>query len=480
MRRALCLILALGALTWAAPGDRPVAVELKNGKRIFGRVVESECTDDVLVIREIRSKVKRTVKWSEIKDKVAHKLRVDLGFEVEARESGLKIAGVEITNKAGSTFQGLLVNAKTAQKDGVYILKRADGERRIRATDVRDGPREIMMDALEVYTPLELYEQRIKEKPPETAEDHFQLGDFAAFVGALEQAKMHFEKVLEMGSTKFPESLVNRHLERVKARLANAEAENALKLIRQHTWRKRWKQASEGIAAFKENYKDDEGLIKDVERLDAALKEKRQDYFTGAIPRLLRDTVKKLIAKKVREPELTLKMAQDYAGGEAGDEETATAEALAAVGEKLGITPEEVVEFWKLRRKRTVYKAFYRDGTFIVIDNLEDALAKAPKPPSGKNTPKPPKPSPIQTPDGWWDGKIKARKYSEARDWLYAWWAENAGMVELMDPKKENCQTCAGKGWTQAMIQTSQGSIPFFNRCQNCHMAKHFRVVRFK
>ncbi|MHC4959521.1 MAG: hypothetical protein ACYTGN_14235 [Planctomycetota bacterium] len=480
MCRAVGLILALAAVAWAAPGDRPVAVELKNGKRIFGRVVESECSDDVLVIREIRSKVKRTVKWSDIKDKAAHKLRVDLGFEVEARESGLRVAGVEITNKAGSTFQGVLLNAKTAQKDGVYVLKRADGERRIRASDVRDGPREIMIDALEVYTPEELYERRIKEKPPETAEDHFQTGDFAAFVGALEAAKMHFEKVLEMGSKKFPESLVKRHLDRVNARLANAEAENALKLIRQHTWRKRWKQAAESIVAFKEKYKDDEDLTKAVDRLDASLKEKRQDYFTSAIPSTLRDSVKKLLAKKVREPDLSLKMAQDYAGGEAGDEESVTSQAVAMIGEKLGITPEEVIEFWKLRRKRTVHKAFYRNGTFIVVDNLEDALAKAPKPPSGKNLPKPPKPSPIKTPDDWWRDKVKGRKYSEARDWLYAWWAENSNMVELMDPKKENCQSCAGKGWTQAMVQTSQGSIPFFNRCQNCYMAKHFRVVRFK
>ena len=41
MCRAVGLILALAAVAWAAPGDRPVAVELKNGKRIFGRVVES-------------------------------------------------------------------------------------------------------------------------------------------------------------------------------------------------------------------------------------------------------------------------------------------------------------------------------------------------------------------------------------------------------------------------------------------------------
>jgi len=30
------------------------------------------------------------------------------------------------------------------------------------------------------------------------------------------------------------------------------------------------------------------------------------------------------------------------------------------------------------------------------------------------------------------------------------------------------------------LITTPQGSIPFYNRCQTCYMAKFERVVRFR
>jgi hypothetical protein len=30
------------------------------------------------------------------------------------------------------------------------------------------------------------------------------------------------------------------------------------------------------------------------------------------------------------------------------------------------------------------------------------------------------------------------------------------------------------------MVPTPQGTVPFFNRCQTCYMAKFHRVVRFK
>ena len=485
--RVLLSVLMAGLLpvapAAAAPDEfsRPIKVRLKSGSHVIGRVVEQECSDEVLVIRELRSRVKRQIKWGEVKETQAHDLRVKLGFEVKEREGGLQLIGVEIKTKSGATFRGLWLNKSTAEKDGVYLLKRADGERRISIGDVRSGPTEIEMDALEVYTPDELYAERVRQEPPQTAEEHFRIGDFAAFIGALPQAKMHFEKCLEMGSEKYPESLIKRRLERVETRLGNAEAEALLKEIAQATWRKRWKTASDLIKAFREKYGENEDLMKDLGRLDAALGERRQGHFTREVPRLVRSRIKTLLGKQVRVTgELTLREVTDYAGGEATDEKSVSFQAILAVSQKIGITPEEALEFWKLRSKRAIQKAFYRDGTFIVIENLEDALAKAPKPRTGKNMPKAPKPSPIMTPDGWFKSKRRTRKYSDLRDFLYAWWADNAGMVDLLQPKDETCNTCHGRGFTQTMVTTSQGSIPFYNRCSTCYMAKSTRVVRFK
>lgn len=501
MRRTWLLIPLLAcvwaATSFAAPGDeedlsKPQPIYLKSGKRIFGRVVEGECSDAKLVLREIRSNVKRELKWSDLKPEQARKLRVALGFEVDERGTGMTVKGIKIVTRSGATFKGLWLNPKSAAQDGYYRLKRHDGERRINAGDVRSGPTEVELDALEVYTPKELYDQRMKERPPETAEDHFQMGDYAAFVGALEQAKMHYEKTLSMGSAKYPEALIKRHLSRVMKRLANAEAEDMLKEIRQATWRKRWKAASELIKQFREKYKDDEDLIKDVDQLEEALRTRRQEHFVVQVPGLIRSAVKKQLGIKVRQAELTIKDAQDYAGGEVvGDQdvdkkkESVSSEAIAIVAEKLGITPAEVLEFWHLRSKRAIQKAFYRSGTFVYMESeggVPDALAKAPKLkiPKGKNAPKMPRPNRQMTAEPWWEAMRKQRKWGDLADFLYAWWAEKSGMVELEDPKKETCPSCQGRGYTASTVNTSAGALPFYNRCAACYMAKHFRVVRFR
>ena len=484
MRIVLLLTVLVSAAVLASPGDfsKPEIVNLKSGKRIVGYVQEDECTDEKLVIRELLSKAKRVINWSEIKTDKAHDLRVKLGFEVEVSRGGLVIAGHEIITKSGASFRGLLTNAKTAQRDNMYILKRFDGERRIRLEDVREGPTEITINALEVYTPIQLYEQKLKEKTPETAEDHYRLAEFAAAMGALEPAKMHYTKVLQLKDRKYPEALVNRLLGRIEARLANKEAEDAQREIKKLTWQKKFAKAGQLIASFKEQYRNDEELLKIVAKLEADLKERRQSHFIALVPRMLRKTIKDLLAKKVREKELSLRMATNYAGGESSDENSATHAALILIGEKLALNPDEVLDFWKLRNKRPIHKAFYRDGTFVVVENLQDALAKAPKASTGKgkNQSKPPKPHPVKKPDGWWAGKLKVRKFTQSRDWLYAWWAEKSGMVDLMEPKSELCPRCQGKGYTAATVQGNQGAIVYFDRCQTCHMAKSFRVVRFR
>ena len=139
---------------------------------------------------------------------------------------------------------------------------------------------------------------------------------------------------------------------------------------------------------------------------------------------------------------------------------------------------------WEKRSKRSTRLAFYRDGSFIVIPNLTDPLSKAPTsgPPKGKKGEKInlPKPRPPMTADKWWSQKRAAKKNRDLRDFLYAWWAENSGMCETLEPKEERCPTCLGKGYLVHVVQTAAGAQPYADRCQTCHGALRFRVVRFR
>ena len=489
-RIQLLLLLVILAVTpapvGAQTGDEVIVLELNSGTKIAGRIATSECTEEALVFWLLRPRAKRTIPWSEIADEQARKLRVALGFEVEEASAGLQITAHRIRNRAGSTFIGLWMNKGKAEREGEFRLKTSDGLRRIPVGDVRDGPTEVQVDALAVYTPSALYEQRIAQEEPKTALDHFRVAEFCRTIGALEEAKLHYETVLGFEDSPYSPASIQRALDRVVKAIGSQEARDALVEIKRAIVYKNWAKANELLAAFREQYKDDSDFMADAAEIEEGLNEKRTEYFTAQIGRSLRDTVKDLLGEKLKEkvgPEgedLSFREAQNYAGGEVTAEDSASHQAVLILAEKYGLTPEEVLEFWQKRLKRMPHKGFYRDGTFIVTDDLQDALARAPKPKGNKKGPKPPRPHGPKTPDSWWKDKRASRKTSEMRDFLYAWWAENSSMVELMEPKYETCPTCAGKGYTQTMVTTAQGAVPFFDRCQTCYMATKFRVVRFR
>jgi len=502
MRQCALVGLLLAAAVFAGGPGRPRVVHLKDGTKVIGRIVEDECSEDVLVLRLIRGSAKRKVPWSEIKPELAQALKVQLGFAVAAAGQASAIQGHRILNRAGSIFEGLLTNPKTAQRDGYYVLKTSDGERRIRLGDVKAGPDPVSLDLLSVFTPQEAYERALKEKAPETAEDHFRLAEIARMYGALEPAKHHLEQVLAVDDPqdpKYQKDKIERQLLHVNRLLASREALDELTQIRKSIVYRKYAQAGTEIKAFREKYAGDEALLDQLERLEKDLKEKRETHYVGEVPRLLRNTIKDLLLKKVKEKDVTLRQAQQYAipqgrrreflkgvrGGGLNDptiETSVSAEALDEVAEKLGLTPDEVEGFWDKRPKRSWHSAFYRDGTFIVVEDLENALASAPKIKfkKGSKKPKLPQPKKQKTPEGWWEGKIKTRKFSDLRDWLYAWWAEKSGMCEVLEPKLEICPTCHGKGYVPKVQTSGEGSVPWYDRCGTCHMAKHLRVVRFK
>lgn len=484
LQRILPCLLALLLLARADEDVRVIELE-GDGTRIIGRIVAEECTDEVLVVREIRGNAKRRIPWEQIRPAQATELRVELGFEIaDVAQGTLKIPGHEIRNRAGSVFRGVLLNADSAASDGHYALKTDEGVLKVRLGDVAEGPTPTVIDARQAYNARELYERKVKEKEPRTAEDHFLLAEYCVAVEALDEAKAHYAKALELDDPRYTAEKIERSLVRIEGLLKNREARDELKAIKRSIYYNNFAAAASGIEAFRGRWGGDAALAAEVEALEKELKEERDNYFLSRVPRLVRDTVRDLLGKRVREEkEWTLRDATKYAAGPASAEDSVTRHAMDRIAADLGLKGEEVLDYWMRRPKRNVYKAFYRDGTFIVVDNLEDALSKAPKvkpPKGGGTTVKLPQPRKMMTPDAWWEGKLKARKHADLRDWLFAYWAERSGLCEVLEPKHEVCQTCAGKGYVQSMVTTPAGSVPFFDRCPTCHMATFHRIVYFK
>jgi len=483
--RTILLLLAfavsISVLAPAQAAGKTVSLRLQNGSKVVGKLIEAECTDKVIVLRDVRTRRKMTIPWGKLRPDFARKLRIDLGFEVAEAKGGHMLEADQLRNRTGNVFTGMILNRGTAAKDGHYKLKTADGILTIRVGDVRDI-KKVQVDARIVYTPDELYEMKLKEKEPTTAVDHFQLAEYARFVGALAQAKEHFEIVLRMNDPKYSAGAIERAIAGIVELMNSAEADALLRTAEKHIVYNRFEKARVELDAFKEKYGDDERFTREFAALEAKLEERRREYYTAQVAKKLRDAVKDALAKKVKEPDLSIREAMNFAAGEASSEDSVSYIAIEQIASKLGIKAEEVVELWKERPKRAIQKAFYRDGTFIVVEDLQDALAKAPKAraPKGKKSAPAPRPSARMTADRWWQAKVNQRRWSDLRDFLYAYWAEKSGAVELMPPKEEGCPTCAGKGYVMQSVSTPQGNAIYADRCGNCYMAKHFRVVRFK
>lgn len=477
-------------LAVAAEEGRPVRVELADGEVLRGRLLEGECSDEALVIQDIRTGAKQEIPWDRIEPRLAKQFRVELGFEVGEAEDELGVDAVEIVNRAGSVFRGKLLNAESASKDGEYRLKTSKGPCHVPVSDVLRGPTAMRIGALDVYTPSELYDLRLQSHPPADAEGHFLMAEFARKIGALEQSLAHYRKVLEIPESKYSAETVQRCVERIEKLLGQKEAMSALRDIREAVSVGSFAKAAKLLEEFKAKYTD-EDLQKEATELEADARKRRNDYFIGQVQRSLFDAVRDALERKAKEKDskdkpLSLRDAMQYASGPATQQNSASFEAVQAVAQKLGIAPEEVSEFWKQRNARILHKAFYRTGTFIVIPNLKDALQRAPKPkpPSGrtqgKAPPRPPAPHPQLTPDQWWKELREAKRSTELRDFLYAFWAEKSGMVETIEPKDESCATCNGNGYVMLTHYGAEGSVPYADRCSTCHMATFQRVVRFR
>lgn len=484
MKRHL-LLLGLLATVALAQEARPRVIHLADGSQIFGVLVTNECTDAVVVIRDRRSGGKRTVAWNQLAAETARQLRIDLGFETADVDETLRIQGHEIRTRAGKVFVGLLRNEKSSLRDGFYLLKTSEREYKIPIRDVPEPPEAVELPADVVYTPTELYDRRVAGAPPTSAVDHFRIADYARKVGALEAAKRHYEKVLAFNDPRYSAERIRGYLEQVNKLLGQREAREELNRIKQAFVYNRFDQAAQLIEEFRAKHKD-ELLLKSLAEVEEEGNQRRQEHRVALVTRQLPKLVKDLLGRKLRdEPELGLREAMHYAGGRATTKEGVTAQALEMIEEDLGVDRKRVLELWEARPKRTIRLGFFRDGTFIVLDNAEDPMEKAPKikePPKSKSGKKVqlPQPRPQLTPEQWWELKRGAKKVRDLRDFLFAYWAQESGMCETLSPKRVTCSTCNGKGYVMQIVTTSQGSIPYAERCQSCHCALHFRIVRWR
>lgn len=485
----LTTAVVLGTFSQRAGAD---LIELKNGRVLHGEILGGHTSDAGLAVKMFDTDGELLVRWDHILPERARELRIQYGIDLEEAET-IPVDGHELTSITGEKIVGLLLNPDDTT--GPYRLKTEKGVREYPRESIQGKPRPRELEISEVYTPREAYQIRLDESPPQDARANFDLGSYAFAVGDYDMAKKHFG-IAQM-DPEFAKSDDGRSLDQRIAQadilIAAHDAKEMVQRVKLAMARRDYNEARDLMVSLKTDVTD-ERILKAVryDMLERKVVRDRDEYFTSKLQsqtyKVMRDMIRDK-AKEKRKPSLTN---EPKSGGAAYGTLAAarqwTSKDLpqllwAKVADSLGLTLEEVTDYWGRRRLKQPQTATYGTGTFIVTktelpkkrDGRRQPPGRSRDSGGGNRGPQPTKKEqqPL-TDEGWWDQATN----NDQVQWLTAFFAEGSGFFEVIRvDESENCQNCGGLGFT-TVTSTGGGSESHF--CSQCNGAGKFRKVIFR
>ncbi|MEW6743686.1 MAG: hypothetical protein AB1486_13095 [Planctomycetota bacterium] len=486
--------LALVFFFGAAAVDDDVVIRLKSGHEVVGVLVEFDEARGVLVRRHDNGGLLRLV-WDQILPEDVRRIRHSQGY-VEEEPEVLFTDAMRLVLNDGREVFGIVEST-----EGDRIVLRQKGQSipyqkaRIRKAE------EVRVEALEVYTSEELYQEHVSERPPATALDNYNAGIFCESIARYDLARKHFEAAREL-DPEFKPDEVEQKIRVCETKLAAADQTERLAEIKNLIFQKKFERAIELATAFEKEFPGSVLIAEAVQLLRRA-EQSRDAYLTerasGEFLSLLDNQADRMAIDR----ELDLKAAMTTMRDSVGNL------VLARVAERLKVDLEKLKSLWPQRKKGTfVVTASYGGGTFVLRDRAYDGLLEedAAEKPSAKKEEKKKEDDSIKgkieriieerkkkgqerakgsrrrgnlfdvppTPDEWW---LQAPT-SERKQFLLAWFGENSeGLVEVVSVRARECQACAGLGYIERMQQRES---PSRDPCARCKGLTFDRVVKFR
>jgi len=494
-KHAFALTLALGALV--AGTATAAVVELADGRTIQGEILAGQTTDDGLAVRVFSTGGVVVIDWDLVLPERAKAMRVEYGIDV-AEDERVTVIGHVVTLVAnGTQVRGVVENFDAWQAGAPQLELKTPTGIQTYARDAVGGVTSVEMDAQEGYTTDELYQRRLAESPPQSAADHFAMGDFCQRIGDYVHAKEHYDLAAadaEFGETPDGKSLAAR-LRKIDVLIRAEGAHKLVKAINRSMFQKSakgWNQALAQLIEMDETVQDEQ--IREaigLERLQSRVVRGRDDFFKRKVQITVYKATDALISKKVKERK-PLRRDDDAAPGSAmrgtlaGARSWAVRELPAELWDKvsrdLGLEKDEVDRYWSERSSRKVQTVSYGTGSFIVVKRatLPGAGTNRRRPPgsrsrradnSGGGGGKAAKP---KTDEEWWD----SRRANEKASWIEAYFAENGGVFEkIRTDESKLCDNCSGKGVISASNADGGENHTF---CVQCNGAGKFRKVIYR
>jgi len=391
-----------------------------------------------------------TMKWADLVDEDARRLRIAYKLELTEDEAKGMIPGQELCFKGGGSVRGLL---NRVEEDGTYWM-RVEGILLPYPKERVDHVDEVKIQEGEAYAPEEVYARRLERRPPQTAEDHRRLADYLYEIGSFEGAKEQYDKALALDPA--IEAEVSAKLGASRDYLEDkAAAEVFAKEKSDAVLNGKWSQAIENIKSYA---RANPAAARRAEKLAAELEqqwfEMKQRRYHAVKNEEFDRTIRSYLVKKP-----TLEEAKSWATAELPDLVKERA------ARRLDLTAEEIEAFVASKAKCALHWASYWAGTFIVSKRAS----------LGKTT----KREIRGDPESWWatydDVNTRAA-------WLKAYAAERIDLFEVVMVNTTPCDRCGGTGQVtkSSLIALQDGRHEWQERCPRCFGACEDRGIGYR
>ncbi|MFH2002653.1 MAG: hypothetical protein ABIK28_23485 [Planctomycetota bacterium] len=476
---------------WQACAEAEV-IRLKNGRELHCEIISSS-EDNGITVRRLDNGGVFDLRWEHLLETDAKKIKYACGFSNEDAQPVL-IRAKRIFLRNGTYEDGL---QDESEQPGCICLYRNGKKFHFKLNQIKDI-KNIQIEAKEIYTLEELFQQRIKEGMPETCSGYFDLGVYCESVTYYAKALEMYTMAGELDSS-YKSDVMRRKIRLMEAKIEEADATAFLDDVRRLLFRSKFNMALQRIDEFEKNFPNSVQK-EDRDQLRTQALDKRRLFYKQKILTDYFTYMDRAANKIASERDIPLDAALDFAADEMG---VAIRTKLAEDVYKLPV--DMVAELWEERTGGSTRTSSYGTGTFILgadrakqlpenetqakkeeeseaeSTTLDDRLKKRieeinkKKKTSRQNQKSRLKLEDIGlSQDQWWATESVANR----KRFIISYYVEESGDMRIQRVQLNPCRNCSGRGYMEQISTTGEGDqkIP----CEICKSLGIERTVFFR
>ncbi|MEM8883406.1 MAG: hypothetical protein AAGD14_05025 [Planctomycetota bacterium] len=439
----------------AAP-RKVVSFRLKKDPAHRARVYCLAATDVGMEIEYLGTRRKTFVRWDDIVEPDAKRLRVHFELELSEDEKKGLIAGHEVSFEGGALVRGIVERRDEKagklfiRTDGMILAYPLPRVEQIEETKIRES---------EAFSEDEIYIRRLRQRPPEDWVGHRRLADHLYEIGHYRGAQRHYQEAVRLHAPLG---------DRLSARLADIEAiledKDALAVIRKAKslahLQGRYADAARLLEQFAEQRP---GSRRRIVRILDELEAVRVRKLTVRYHRVKAREADRAIRSFLTRQAPTLEEARAWITGEFREE------LQRRIARRMELEPAELDGLSKTRAKGAAHWASYGGGSFVLSPTAKRGVSSRQQGVRGD-------------PESWW------RRFGDGQSrstWLKAYAAEQLPeLFEVVRIHETDCVRCGGRGvivkGAFRSSKASGGRSQWKENCPRCFGARVDRGIGYR